>query len=153
MNGTQVDIEKLMVELKEKAAKRRYSREAADFETVLDANDRCVRPFHLEDFKDELRDGFQDCYLEYDLPVMGKGKSLKKMIRRLYRFHMKPLWDKQNDVNIEIYSLLYQIRDYISQLERERAQKEQMMSRLETLCDEYEHRFHELEQAFKEKQV
>ena len=145
MENTVINIEEMMLELKEKAAKRKYEKEAVDFETLLQSEDDGIRPFYLDDLNEELRNLQGQCYVEYDQPVTGKGKLIKKIIKKLYCFHMKPLWEAQNALNMENWNALCQIRDYIYQ----QTEGEERLKTLERKCKIYEEKIAKLEELVK----
>ena len=145
MENTIVNVEEIMAELKEKAAKRKYEQEAVDFESLLQSEDDGIRPFYLDDLNEELRNLRGQCYMEYDQPITGKGRFLKKIIKKLYCFHMKPLWEAQNALNMENVSALCQIRDYICQ----QADREEQLKALERKCSIYEEKIAKLEELVK----
>lgn len=143
MENAAINVEEIMVELKEKAAKRKYEKEAVDFESLLHSEDDGIRPFFLDDLNEELRNLQEQCYVEYEQPITGKGRFLKKVIKKLYCFHMKPLWEAQNALNVENFNVLCQIRDYIAQ-QKENEEKIQI---LENKCKQLERKLAELEGA------
>ena len=143
MENAVINVEEIMMELKEKAAKRKYEKEAVDFESLLQSEDDGIRPFYLDDLNEELRNLQEQCYVEYEQPVTGKGKFIKKIIKKSYCFHMKPLWEAQNALNVENINVLCQIRDYIAQ-QKENEDKIQI---LENKCKQLERKLAELEGA------
>ena len=147
MVNTVVNVETIMVELKEKAAKRKYAKEAIDFESLLQSEDDGVRPFFLDDLNEELRNLQGQCYVEYNRPIEGKGKIIKRIIKKFYCFHMKPLWEEQNALNMENWNALCQIRDYICQ----QSDEEERIKNLERKCKIYEERIAKLEELVNQK--
>lgn len=147
MEDTVINVEEIMAELKEKAAQKKYEKEAVDFESLLQAEDDGIRTFYLDDLNEELRNLQEQCYIEYDQPITGKGKFVKKLIKKLYCFHMKPLWDAQNALNVENLNILCQIRDYIYQ----QKECEEKIRILENKCKNLEGKIAELERLMDKK--
>ncbi len=73
-------------------------------------------PEALEDSLDFLSDAY---YVDYNAPIEGKLPKLKKMIKKLYSFHLKPMNQKQNDINQEMLFALYQMRAFILEQQKE----------------------------------
>lgn len=126
-----INVEDIMEELRTQAASRKYAKEAPDFETVMEAEELPPRPFHLGMLRREVQAFQKNCQVEYDIPVSGKGAGVKRWIRKLYRFHLKPLFDSQNDVNLGARIVFGRLEDFAVQAQTQLAQSREELKRTE----------------------
>ncbi len=69
-------------------------------------------------------------HVDYQAPIPGRLKKLKLLLKKLYGFHMKPMWQHQNDINAEIVMALNQMRYFIIE---QKAENEVLKKRIDEL--------------------
>ena len=67
----------------------------------------------------------------------------RKIIKKLYSFHQRLLWQKQNEINGANAEMLVSVKDYII------GQSNRKIEELENKCHEYELRISQLEELVK----
>lgn len=142
-----INIEDIMQEVRKAAAKRIYRTTAADFQGMPEYPEDSIHPFSFDDFYEQLQSLMSENTVDSDVPITGKGRLIKRVIKKANLFLLKPMWDKQNAINVEIVNSLDQIKDYIYQ----GSNTEERIEYLEKKCKEYEDRILELEKMVKEK--
>lgn len=132
----QINIEDIMEEIREKVKNKKYSREALDFEFVMKAE--AVKPFDANDFCVALQAIGCNMDLRYDEPIQGKGTFVKKIIKKLNKFYIKPLLEKQSRTNGDILTIMNQMGDYILQADKKMQEYELRIEYLEDKCNSLE---------------
>lgn len=113
MMANYVDMDALLEELKKKAASRNYSDELPCFrEMNYNGEDEEDNEFYMPYLERDMRFLNQNYYIDYNQPVMGKYPWIKKLIKKLYRFHLEPISDRQNDFNMEVTFALNQLKNF-----------------------------------------
>lgn len=140
-----VNVESIMMELKEKAAARVYPKEALDFEVQTDDSEDDEIDFYMAYLKRDINLLNQSYFIDYEVPITGKAQTVKRWIRKLYRFHLKPLSEKQNNFNMETVFALNQIYSFIGQELKEKDEMKAVLERLERQCGEQKKRIERLE--------
>lgn len=116
----EINVEEIMKELKEKAAKRKIEQEEDSFEQ-LTADSVCQdlsywEPFDKENFIFELTEVNRYFWVNPDVAIEEKGflkRNVKRVIRKMVRFAIYPLVEKQNEFNQVATRAFNQIRNYI----------------------------------------
>lgn len=132
----QINIESIMEEIRENVKNRKYPREALDFEFVMQVDE--PKAFDEEEFRTELHSIRFNMELRYDEPIQGKGILVKKIVKKLNQFYVKPLLEKQSRTNNAMLTLINQMGDYILQTERQLQDYEARIEYLEKKCGSLE---------------
>jgi hypothetical protein len=143
MNQETVDITEIMKTIKNKAAEREWKELPLTFEEFRESEDDGVRTFVEDEFREKVGEFQEICWVDYNTPIEGKCRFIKKIIKKLYSFHQRVLWQKQNEINAASAEMFASIKDYIS------GQNNQKLEELENKCREYETRIRQLEELVK----
>lgn len=138
-----VDITEIMKNVKSKAAKREWREIPITFEEFRESEDDGIRSFVEDEFREKVHEFQETCWVNYDTPIAGKCKVVKKIIKKLYSFHQRLLWQKQNEINGANAEMLVSVKDYII------GQSNRKIEELENKCHEYELRISQLEELVK----
>ena len=117
----EINVEEIMKELKEKAAKRKIEQEEDSFEQMT-ADSVCEElsyweAFDRENFIFELTEINRYFWVNPEVTIEEKGflkRTIKKTIQKMVRFTIYPLVEKQNEFNQVATRALNQIRNYIA---------------------------------------
>lgn len=131
-------LQEACLKIEKEYSECRYPELPAQFENFLENPDGMS--FYEDDFHEAAEGLRRQCVVDYDFPIRGRFLRIKRFIKKLYRFHMKQLWDTQNGINREMAELFCRAGDYICR------QKE-----LEEKCKDYEKRIQQLEEMVKQK--
>ena len=81
----------------------------------------------------------------------GRSPRVKKFIKSLYQFHLRPLWDAQNCFNLKAASAMNQMRNFVLQQIGQNEQVEKHLEELRKVCREQELRIEQLEKMLSEE--
>lgn len=109
-------MDKVVIEIKKNAKERGLPTLPFQFEEYYHVNEKYRFPF--EEFVNRVDHLQEDNQVNYDVKIEGKFSFLKKIIRKLYEFHMRLLWAKQNQINTEYAWSIYEIKNYICNKEK-----------------------------------
>lgn len=140
-----VDIAVLIEELRKKALLRNYPKDAAEFRKYLPQEDEDIG-FYMPYLDQDMKFLNQNCYIEYHTPVTGRFKAVKRMIKRLYCFHLEPLSDRQNDFNTEAVYALNQLRCFVLEQLEENKRLNNELGELKRKYDKQQERISRLEE-------
>ncbi|MFR5411828.1 MAG: hypothetical protein ACLTJE_10720 [Enterocloster bolteae] len=147
-----INIDEIMRELQDNIKRRSYPKEAVDFDTVCSKNTEIEDvDFFKECMERDVRYINRSYYVDYDFTITGKKRGIKKFIRRLYQFHMRPMWDTQNCFNLKAASALTQMRNFVLQQMAQNEQMEKNLEELRKICREQELRITQLEKKLSEE--
>lgn len=132
MMEKQINIEIIMEEIRENIKNKKYPREALDFEFVMRVE--APKSFDADEFRTALQAIGCNMDLRYDEPIQGNGIFIKRIIKKLNQFYIKPLLEKQNRSNSDMLALINQMGNYILQSEKKMQEYE---SRIECLENRY----------------
>lgn len=90
-------------------------------------------------------------YVDYDQPITGRSPRIKKFIKSLYQFHLRPLWDAQNCFNLKAASAMSQMRNFVLQQIEQNEQMEKHLEELRKVCREQELKIEQLEKKLSEE--
>lgn len=127
----QININELLEELREKADLKRYPKDVEAFKPQILDKEEDDYDFYLPYLERDIKYLNQNYYIDYNQPITGKLKGIKRFIKRLYRFHFEPLFDKQNDFNTETVFALNQLRSFVLEQEEENRQLKKRIIELE----------------------
>ena len=150
--GNSIQVEEIMQELRNNVKKRSYPKEALDFNSV-----RAQKQGEEDlDFFEELMERDisymnHSSYVEYDRPITGRGPRIKRIIKNLYQFHLRPLWDAQNCFNLKAASAMTQLRNFVLQQMKDNEQTEKQIEELRQSCREQQIRLERLEKKLSEE--
>ena len=147
-----INIDEIMQELRNNAKNKSYPKEAVAFDAV------CARKKEAEDF-DFFRElmerdvRYMDLiyYVDYYQPITGRSPRIKKFIKSLYQFHLRPLWDAQNCFNLKAASAMSQMRNFVLQQIEQNEQMEKHLEELRKVCREQELKIEQLEKKLSEE--
>ena len=140
MSQETVDITEIMKCVKHNALERKGKELPITFKEFRESEDDGARTFYEDEFREKVQEFQEECWVNYDIPIRGKCRFIKKIIKKLYSFHQKALWQKQNEINAANAEIFASVRDYIS------SQNAQKIEELENRCREYEARISHLEE-------
>jgi len=117
-----IDIEKIMDEIRQNIKERGYDKEPISFEEIeipkpVKSNNEV---YHADKFFQELGYLNQNAINTRDVPINSKNPITlftKKIIRNFTRFLIHPLVDFQNAYNISNYKCMRQIWEYMTEME------------------------------------
>ena len=147
-----INIDEIMQELRNNAKNKSYPKEAVAFDAV------CARKKEAEDFdffrelmERDVRYMDRSYYVDYDQPITGRSPGIKKFIKSLYQFHLRPLWDAQNCFNLKAASAMSQMRNFVLQQIEQNEQMEKHLEELRKVCREQELKIEQLEKKLSEE--
>ena len=147
-----INIDEIMQELRNNAKNKSYPKEAVAFDAV------CARKKEAEDFdffrelmERDVRYMDRSDYVDYDQPITGRSHRIKKFIKSLYQFHLRPLWDAQNCFNLKAASAMSQMRNFVLQQIEQNEQMEKHLEELRKVCREQELKIEQLEKKLSEE--
>lgn len=147
-----INIDEIMQELRNNVKNKSYPKEAIAFDAV------CARKKEAEDldfFKElmerDVRYMDRSYYVDYDQPITGRSPRIKKFIKSLYQFHIRPLWDAQNCFNLKAASAMNQMRNFVLQQIGQNEQMEKHLEELRKVCREQELKIEQLEKMLSEE--
>lgn len=116
----EIHVEEIMKELKKKAAERKAEQEDEFDKLIPDGSYEdvsYVEAFDREEFILELTEVNRYFWIDPEAAIEEKGllkRNIKKAIRKLVRFTIYPLVEKQNEFNQVATRAFNQIRNYIA---------------------------------------
>lgn len=147
-----INIDEIMQELRNNAKNKSYPKEAVAFDAV------CARKKEAEDFEffrelmeRDVRYMDRSYYVDYAQPITGRSPRIKKFIKSLYQFHLRPLWDAQNCFNLKAASAMSQMRNFVLQQIEQNEQMEKHLEELRKVCREQELKIEQLEKKLSEE--
>ena len=78
-----VDITEIMKDVKSKAAKREWREIPITFEEFRESEDDGIRSFVEDEFREKVHEFQETCWVNYDTPIAGKCKVVKKNYKKI----------------------------------------------------------------------
>ncbi len=123
-----INIEKIMAEIRADIKKKGYKADAVKFETVQAGN---AEVFNKNTFGEEVRNVNMSYQVSYYFPIEGKMSFFKRVIRKLGCFLHVPILNNQNAFNAHVTRTFNQMALYIEQQERKEKELNRVIEELE----------------------
>lgn len=150
--GKPINIDDIMDELRDNVNKRKYPKEAMDFKTLCPKKEQIQgTDFFMGRLNQDIQDMNENYYVDFERKISGRFQKVKQFVRRLYQFHMKPMWDSQNYFNVKAASAVFQLRNFVCEQKEINIQMEEKIMGLEKTCREQEFRIAQLERKLSEE--
>lgn len=145
-----IDVEKIMEEIRENIKKRGYTPDMLSFndvKTQMPENSGGVTTFNVHELRTQVQDTNLHCSLQYYamIPSGGIKSFIKRSVRKLLRFLILPIVDEQNIFNGCAVRSLNQLEAYVQEQEEIHDQDTKTMELLEEKLESLTKRCEELE--------
>lgn len=115
-----IDVEKIMEEIRENIKKRGYTADMLSFNDVkaqMPDNSGGVTTFNVHELRTQVQDTNLHCGLQYYvmIPKGGVKSFVKRSIRKLLRFLILPIVDEQNIFNSCAARSFNQLEAYVQE--------------------------------------
>lgn len=124
----EINVEKIMEEIRDEIKKKGYKPDAMAFETVQADN---ADAFQKSLFNEEVRNVNLSFQVPYYFPIEGKMTFVKRVIRKLGCFLMVPILNNQNTFNAHVTRTINQMAQYIEYQERKEKELNRIIEGLE----------------------
>lgn len=140
-----VDAAVLIEELRKKSSLRNYPKDVAEFQknSLKEEEDF---GFYMPYLDQDMKFLNQNYYIDYHFSITGKFKVIKRIIKRLYCFHLEPLSDRQNDFNTEAVYALNQLRCFVIEQLKENKHLNNELVELKRKYDKQQEKISRLEE-------
>ena len=127
----EINVEKIMEEIRENIKKQGFTEEQLNFEEIKESVS-FDGVFDESRMKDELRLANQFAGLNYAGPVEGTGikRFIKRVIRKLLRFYVHPVFERQNEFNAHNVRTLNELGLYVTECEKKQKELEEALVEL-----------------------
>lgn len=136
-----LDAVAIMEELKKKVGQRSYPDDVEPFIQMDAADGQCGQDdheFYMPYLEHNMKFLNEHYYIDYHAPITGKFKNVKRIIKRLYRFHLEPISDRQNDYNTETVYALNQVRNFIAEQLAENIRLKEQLTEIKMKLEQLE---------------
>lgn len=153
-----IDIERIMDEIRENIKRRGYKEEDIDFENIT-GNVKAVlgvkTDFSSYEFEHSLKTASSLHYIEYYrmIPKGGLKSFIQRLIRKIVKFMMIPMVDQQNQYNYHIIMCMRQLEGFTKEQQMLLDQKERAIDELEEKVFQLTKKYEALENRLKDREV
>lgn len=154
----EINIEKIMEEIREDIAKRGYKDEDIDFENIT-GNVKAVLGVKTDFSEYELNHAVEGAAgvhkIEYYrmIPKGGLKSFIQRSIRKMVRFMMIPMVDQQNQFNYQMIVCMRQMEAFVKECNDRAEQKDQIIDGLEEQIFQLKNRCEALESQLENKEA
>lgn len=154
----EINIEKIMEEIREDIKNRGYKDEDIDFENIT-GNVKAVlgvkTDFSAFELKHAVEGAAGQHKIEYYrmIPKGGLKSFIQRSIRKMVRFMMIPMVDQQNQFNYQMVVCMRQMEAYVNECDSRLEQKDQVIDGLEEEIFQLKNRCEALESQLEGKEA
>ncbi len=153
----QIDVEKIMEEIRADIQKRGYMAENVDFENIA-GNAKAIlgikTDFSAQQLENAINSAAGNHYIEYYrmIPKGGFKSFIQRSIRKMVKFMMIPMVDQQNQFNYQTVMSLKQTEAFIKDCNMQLEQKDKIIEELEIKISQLDRCCEILENRLKNKE-
>lgn len=116
----QVNIEKIMAEIKAEIQQKGISLNLPDFSAASEKPVAEIRPFDMAEFQQNVQAVERSYQVECYAPIVGNPviKAFKRIVRKLVNFIVSPIVEDQNAFNSAAARTILSLQSYINELEK-----------------------------------
>lgn len=113
---TEINVENIILDLKAKAREKAYKQPLKSFDEIVlfESNENFHNePFDIDFMLKSVLKANECYYIEPEIPIAGRKSFIKKIVKKLIGFYIKPIVIKNNEFNTYAIRSINQLRNYI----------------------------------------
>lgn len=116
----QVNIEKIMAEIKAEIQQKGISLDLPDFSGASEKPVLEIKPFDMQEFQQNVLAVERSYQIECYAPIVGNPlvKGFKRIVRKLANFIVSPIVEDQNAFNSAAAKTIFSLQSYVNELEK-----------------------------------